>query len=149
MSRAAAQILPRLPTIRSAMVPHIVDDPGSFCRVGCCHCHLPCRLNKRSTDPRARCKDEIATRTPRPGVGCDLALSFCVYPVPEPAPYEYVAAAPTPPVAYRRCAPGWHWVRARHTPSGAWVRGRCARNWVKPPVPPREPPPPTPAAPPE
>jgi len=66
---------------------------------------LLCRLNKRSTDPRARCKDEIATRTPRPGVGCDLALSSCVYPVPEPTPYEYVAA---PPPA--RCLPA---VRSR------------------------------------
>ena len=35
-----------------------------------------------------------------------LVLSSCVYPVPEPTPYEYVAAALTPPVAYRRCAPG-------------------------------------------
>jgi hypothetical protein len=40
-----------------------------------------------------------------PAWGVILALSSCVYPVPEPVPYEYVAAPP-PPVAYRRCAPG-------------------------------------------
>src|SRR5207302_988948 len=36
MSRLLAQILPKLGEIRPAMVPRIVDDPGSFRRVGRC-----------------------------------------------------------------------------------------------------------------
>jgi len=86
--------------------------------------------------------------------GVILALSSCVYPVPEPVEYAYVGPVP-PPGPYRRCGSAWHWVRGHYGESGRWVSGHCARNWVNPsaaqrnapPGPPTEPA--APAAPPE
>jgi hypothetical protein len=51
-----------------------------------------------------------------------LSLSSCLYPPPfaqapfvAPAPGPYVAPIPVPPpIVYRHCAPGWHWVRGHH-----------------------------------
>jgi hypothetical protein len=69
-----------------------------------------------------------------------LSLSSCLYPPPPPpllvqapfvapAPGPYVAPAPLlPPIVYRHCAPGWHWVRGHHGRYGRWVRGHCAPN---------------------
>jgi hypothetical protein len=78
-----------------------------------------------------------------------LGLSSCVYPVPEPVPYPYyVAPGPLPPIAYRRCAPGSHWVRGHYSQSGAWIGGHCAGNRVNPPARGRDQsPPPSPSAP--
>src|SRR5213079_1935530 len=83
-----------------------------------------------------------------------LALSSCVYPGPEPYAYgpPVYVAPPPPPIAYRQCARGWHWVRGPHPASGRWVPGHCARTWVNPPAPQHEqpqPPPPPPPAPPQ
>jgi hypothetical protein len=79
-----------------------------------------------------------------------LGLSSCVYPVPEPVPYpDYVAPVPPPPIAYRRCAPGWHWVRGHYNQWGAWIRGHCLRNWVNPPATGRDQPPHRPPSPPD
>src|ERR1700730_59684 len=65
-----------------------------------------------------------------------LDLSACVYVPVEPAPpYRYVAplpVPPSPPVAYRRCARGWHWVHGHYNRWGRWVPSHCARNWVSP-----------------
>jgi hypothetical protein len=67
-----------------------------------------------------------------------LSLSSCLYPPPPPPPFAqapfvapapgpYVAPIPVPPpVVYRHCAPGWHWVRGHHSRYGRWVRGHCA-----------------------
>ena len=61
-------------------------------------------------------------------------LSSCVYVPPPGEPYPappppYVAPVPPPPyVTYRRCGPGWHWVRAHRNRAGRWVRGHCAPN---------------------
>jgi hypothetical protein len=68
-----------------------------------------------------------------------LGLSSCLYPPPPPpygpapymapAPGPYVVPAPVPPpVVYRHCAPGWHWIRAHRNRWGRWVRGHCAPN---------------------
>jgi hypothetical protein len=60
-----------------------------------------------------------------------LGLSSCVYPAPEPVPYPYyVAPVSPPPLAYPRCAPGWHWVRGHYSQRGAWIHGHCSRSWV-------------------
>src|SRR5712672_2680399 len=45
MSRIVVPLFPKLRRTCPAMVPHIVDDPGAFCRVGRCRRHLPCHLN--------------------------------------------------------------------------------------------------------
>jgi hypothetical protein len=64
-----------------------------------------------------------------------LGLSSCVYVPVEPVPaYRYVEpvpATPYPPVAYRRCARGWHWVRGHYNRWGRWVPSHCTRNWVQ------------------
>ena len=69
-----------------------------------------------------------------------LSLSSCLYPPPPPpplvqapfvapAPGPYVMPAPVPPpIVYRHCAPGWHWVRGHHSRYGRWIRGHCAPN---------------------
>jgi hypothetical protein len=151
MSRLLAQGLPKLGEIRPAMVPHIVDDLGSFRRVGRCRCPFARHLNSGSSDSAAAVQRMKSRQLPLAlATSAVLALSSCVYPGPEPVPYGYgppvYAAPPPPPVAYRRCARGWHWVRGHHTASGRWVPGHCARNWVNPPAPrPEQPPPPPPA----
>lgn len=69
-----------------------------------------------------------------------LSLSSCLYPPPPPPPFvqaPFVAPAPgpylapipvPPPIVYRHCAPGWHWVRGHHNRYGRWIRGHCAPN---------------------
>jgi len=69
-----------------------------------------------------------------------LSLSSCLYPPPPPPPFApapFVAPAPgpyvapilvPPPIVYRHCAPGWHWVRGHHSQYGRWIRGHCAPN---------------------
>src|SRR5439155_21310588 len=69
-----------------------------------------------------------------------LGLSACVYVPPPPpplglppppiaAPPPYAMPAPLPPpVAYRRCALGWHWVPGHHNRAGRWIRPHCAPN---------------------
>src|SRR5947208_429897 len=84
-----------------------------------------------------------------------LGLPSCVYVPVEPLPpYGYVAPVPEtpyPPIAYRRCGHGWHWVRGRYNHVGRWLPSHCARNWVNPSdrtatePPPPAPPPPSPA----
>jgi hypothetical protein len=81
-----------------------------------------------------------------------FGLSSCVYVPVEPVPaYRYVAPAPLapyPPVAYRRCGHGWHWVGGHYNQRGRWVPSHCARNWVNPSDrTAKEPPPPAPSAP--
>jgi hypothetical protein len=67
-----------------------------------------------------------------------IGLAGCVLPPPPPPlpaappPVPYVAPAPIPPppyAAYRRCGPGWHWVRAHRNPRGRWIPGHCQRHW--------------------
>ena len=65
-----------------------------------------------------------------------LGLSSCVYPPPPPPPFSpvppppYVAPMPPPPppIAYRHCPPGMHWVRAHRTAAGHRIRAHCAPN---------------------
>src|SRR5438034_8660351 len=65
-----------------------------------------------------------------------LDLPSCVYVPVEPVPaYGYAAPVPVtayPPVAYRRCGHGWHWVRGHYNARGRWERSHCVRNWVNP-----------------
>lgn len=69
-------------------------------------------------------------------LGLALGLSSCLYPPPPPpapfvapAPGPFVVPAPMPPpVVYRHCRPGWHWVRGHHNRHGRWIRGHCAPN---------------------
>ncbi len=52
------------------------------------------------------------------------------YPPPPPGAMGYPPPPPPPArVAYRHCAPGWHFVRGHHDRWGRWIRPHCARNY--------------------